>query len=343
MYSIILFPFLSVLRDTLRGRAVLQLELLALRHQLATMKRTSPRPSLQSADRLLWVILSRILPNWREVLVIVKPETVIGWHRKGFRLYWTWSSRRRRGGRPSIPRDVRALIRRVSRENPLWGAPRIHGELLKLGIQVSEATVSKYLARLPKPPSQTWRTFLRNHADCLASIDFFVLPTATFQLLFVFIVLHHERRRIVHFGVTAHPTAAWVGQQITEAFPWDAAPRFMIRDRDSVYGMVVRARIKAMGIDEVVTAPRSPWQNPYAERVIGSIRRECLDHFIVLSERHLRQVLASYLDYYHGSRTHLALSKDTPNERPIQPASSGKVVAFPKVGGLHHRYERMAA
>jgi transposase InsO family protein len=231
----------------------------------------------------------------------------------------------------------------MNRENPLWGAPRIHGELLKLGIEVSQATVSKYMKNLPGPPSQTWLTFLRNHIHCSASMDFFVLPTATFRLLFVFIVLHHERRRIVHIGVTAHPTATWIKQQMTEAFPWDTAPRYMIRDRDSVYGLVVRARIKAMGIDEVVTAPRSPWQNPYAERVIGSIRRECLDHLIVLNERHLRRILVSYLDYYHRSRTHLALSKDSPLPRPIQPAQTGKVIAFPQVGGLHHRYERLAA
>lgn len=231
----------------------------------------------------------------------------------------------------------------MSRENPLWGAPRIHGELLKLGIEVSQATVSKYIKNLPRPPSQTWLTFLRNHIHCSASMDFFVLPTATFRLLFVLIVLHHDRRRIVHFGVTAHPTATWIKQQMTEAFPWDTVPRYMIRDRDGVYGLEVRARIKAMGIDEVLTAPRSPWQNPYVERVIGSIRRECLDHVIVLSERHLRRVLHSYLDYYHESRTHLSLNKDSPVPRPIQPAETGKVIAFPQVGGLHHRYERLAA
>jgi len=307
------------------------------------MKRNARRPSLRPTDRLLWVLLSRLLPNWREMLVIVKPETVIGWHRKGFRLYWTWKSRRRRGGRPPIPRDVRALISRMSRENPLWGAPRIHGELLKLGIEVSEATVSMYLARLPKPPLQTWRTFLGNHAKALASIDFFVLPTATFRLLMVFIVLHHERRQVVHFGVTANPTAAWVAQQITEAFPWDSAPRYVIRDRDSVYGALVRARIKAMGIEEIVTAPRSPWQNPFVERMIGSIRRECLDHLIVIDERHLRRILASYFDYYHRSRTHLSLGKDSPVSRPVENAKAGEVIALPQVGGLHHRYERLAA
>ncbi len=203
--------------------------------------------------------------------------------------------------------------------------------------------MSKYLARLEKPPSQTWRTFLRNHAKALASIDFFVLPTATFGLLMVFIVLHHERRQVVHFGVTANPTAAWVAQQITEAFPWDSAPRYVIRDRDSVYDALVRARIKAMEIEEVVTAPRSPWQNPFVERAIGSIRRECLDHVIVLNERHLRRVLASYFDYYDRSRTHLSLGKDSPVHRPVESAKTGEVIALPQVGGLHHRYERLAA
>ncbi len=214
---------------------------------------------------------------------------------------------------------------------------------MKLGFKISEATVSKYMARLPKPPSQTWRTFLWNHTDCLASIDLFVLPTATFRILFVIVVLRHQRRRIVHFGVTANPTADWVAQQITEAFPWDTSPRYMIRDRDGVYGAAVRAKVKAMDIEEVVTAPRSSWQNPFVERVIGSIRRECLDHVIVLNERHLRRILASYVDYYHGSRTHLSLEKDTPFARPIQSTETGKIIAFPKVGGLHHRYERLAA
>jgi transposase InsO family protein len=339
----IVYLLLSELRDTFRSRVALQLELMALRHQLTTMKRKSPRPLLRRADRLFWVLLSRLWSAWREALVIVKPETVIAWHRKGFRLLWTWKSRRRKGGRPLVPREVRELIRRMSRENPLWGAPRVQGELMKLGIKISEATVSKYMTRLPKPPSQTWRTFFRNHAGCLASIDFFVLPTATFRLLFVFVVLQHERRQIAHFGVTANPTAAWVVQQITEAFPWDTSPRYMIRDRDSVYGAVVRARVKLMGIEEVVTAPRSPWQNPFVERAIGSIRRECLDHVIVLNERHLRRILASYFNYYHRSRTHLSLGKDTPVGRPVQPAGGGKIVAFPQVGGLHHRYERLAA
>ena len=311
--------------------------------RLAALDRKGARPSLRMADRLFWVVLSRLWSGWREILVIVKPETVIGWHRKGFRRFWTRKSRRGKPGRPPVSSEFRGLIRRMSRENPLWGAPRIHGELRMLGFEVSEAAVSKYMPRHPKPPSQTWRTFLENHVGCLASTDFFVVPTATFSLLFVLVVLRHERRRIVHIGTTAHPTAAWVAQQIREAFPWETAPRYMIRDRDRVYGIAFRSRIKAMGIEEVVTAPRSPWQSPYVERVIGSIRRECLDHVIVLNERHLRAILLSYIDYYQRSRTHLALGKDTPERRSVQPAGAGKIVAFPQVGGLHHRYQRLAA
>ena len=324
-------------------RAALHTEILALRQQVAVLKRKRPRPLLRKADRVFWVILSCLWPGWRHALVIVRPETVIGWHRKGCRLFWTWKSQRGKPGRPPVSREIRDLVRRMSRENTRWGAPRIHGELLKLGFSISQAAVSKYMVRYPSPPSQSWRTFLTNHADCLASIDFFVVPTATFHLLFRFIVLHHERRQIMHFGVTANPTMAWVAQQIREAFPWGTAPRYLIRDRDGAYGQSFRSTVTAMGVEEVVTAPRSPWQNPYVERLIGSVRRECLDHSIILNERHLRRILGSYLDYYHGSRTHLSLGKDTPDGRPVQPAGSGTVVSLPKVGGLHHRYERLAA
>ena len=239
------------------------------------MKRKRPRPLLRKADRVFWVILSCLWPGWRHALVIVRPETVIGWHRKGFRLFWTWKWRRGKPGRPPVSWEIRHLVRRMSRENTRWGAPRIDGELLKLGFSISQAAVSKYMVRYPSPPSQSWRTFLTNHADCLASIDFFVVPTATFHLLFGFIVLHHERRQIVHFGVTANPTMAWVAQQIREAFPWGTAPRYLIRDRDGAYGQSFRSTVTAMGVEEVVTAPRSPWQNPYVERLIGSVRREC--------------------------------------------------------------------
>lgn len=333
-----------IVRNWLRTRAQLQLEILALRHQLTVLQREQDRrPRFTSFDRIFWVWLYRLWPGCLDALAIMKPETVVRWHRKGFRKYWTWKSRVRGPGRPAVSLEIRNLVRRMSQENPLWGAPRIHGELLKLGIEISQASVSKYMVRHPRPPSQTWRTFLRNHVGCLVSVDFFTVPTATFAILFVFMVLRHDRRRIVHISVTAQPTASWVAQQIREAFPWDTGPRHLIRDRDGIYGATFRATVAAMGIEEVVTAPRSPWQNPYVERVIGSIRRECLNHVIVLNERHLRWILSSYLDYYHRSRTHLSLGKDCPEPRPEQPPGPGKIVAFPQVGGLHHRYERLAA
>ena len=341
----------AILRSLLHGfissfrrRADLQVEIIALRHQLEVLQRgPQTQARLTRLDRAFWVLLYRFWSGCRGAVVVVKPDTVVQWHRKGFRTFWAWKSRARKRGRPTISADVKALIRRMSRENPFWGAPRIHGELLKLGIGISQAAVSKYMIRHPKPPSQTWRTFLRNHACCLAGVDFFVVPTATFRLLFVFIVLHHERRRILHFGVTAHPSSLWASQQIREAFPWDTAPRYLIRDRDGSYGSAFRSRLQAMGVEEVLIAPRSPWQNAYAERVIGSIRRECLDHVIVLNEGHLRQILQSYCNYYHRSRTHLSLAKDCPKPRRVQHSGPGRVIAFPQVGGLHHRYERLAA
>jgi transposase InsO family protein len=276
-------------------------------------------------------------------LVIVKPETVIGWHRKGFRLYWTWKVRHGRPGRPPISKEVRKLIRTMSRENPLWGAPRIHGELLKLGIDIGETSVGKYIARTQKPPSQNWRTFLENHVKTMVSVDFFTVPTIRFQVLYVFLVLAHDRRRIVHFNVTAHPTAEWTAQQLREAFPFEQIPRYLLRDRDRIFGSAFRKDVKAMGIQEVLSAPRSPWQSAYVERVIGTIRRECLDHVIVLNEASLYRHVKSFLAYYHESRTHLSLAKDPPDPRPVHPPKLGAVVAIPQVGGLHHRYERRAA
>jgi hypothetical protein len=240
-------------------------------------------------------------------------------------------------------REIRELIRKMSLANPLWGAPRIHGELLKLGIDVSQATVGRYLPWRPKAPSPTWRSFLHNHMHDTAAVVMFVVITARFQLLYALVVLGHERRKVIHFDVTQNPTQVWLARQITEAFPWDTAPRFLLRDRDASYGQTFRDRVQAMAIEKVVTAPRSPWQTPYVERIIGSIRRECLDHVIVFDERHLRRVLSAYFEYHHHSRTHLSLAKDCPDPRPIQPPSAGTVVAFPQVGGLHHRYERRAA
>ena len=335
---------LSTIATKIRRRAWLELEVLALRHQLVVLeRRQTSRPRQTSADRLFWVLLYRLWPRCLDAVVIVKPETVIRWHRRGFRLFWKWKSSPRRRGRPRTGREVRDLIRRMSRENPLWGAPRIHGEILKLGIDIAQSTVARYMVRHSRPPSQTWRTFLTNHAEGLASVDLFVVPTAAFRLLYAFIVLGHSRRRLVHFNVTQHPTAAWLARQITEAFPWDSAPKHLIRDRDGAYGIAFRDRLRAMDICEVLTAPRSPWQNAYAERVIGSIRRECLDHVIVLNERHLRRILSSYLDYYHRSRTHLSLEKDCLEPRAVQPPGTGRIVVMPQVGGLHHRYERLAA
>ena len=231
----------------------------------------------------------------------------------------------------------------MSLANRLWGAPRIHGELLKLGIKVSQATVGRYLPWRPKVPSPTWRSFLHNHLTDIAAIDMFVVATATFRLLYALIVLGLDRRRIVHFGVTENPTQVWLSRQMTEAFPWDTAPRYLLRDRDTSYGPAFRDRVRVMGIEQVVTAPRSPWQNPYAERLIGSIRRECLDHIIIFNESHLRRVLSSYFQYHHRSRTHLSLDKDCPQPRRIRPPSAGEIIAFPEVGGLHHRYGRRAA
>ena len=322
----------------------MHLEILALRHQLAVLqRRTTKRPRLRTADRFLWVILSRAWAQWRSALVIVKPETVIAWQRKGFRLYWRWKSRGGNSGRPSVSLEIRELVRQMSTANPLWGAPRIHGELLKLGIQISQATVAKYMVRQRKPPSQTWRTFLENHVQQLVAIDFLVVPTVNFRLLFVFVVLAHQRRHAIHFNVTTHPTADWTGRQIAQAFPWDSAPRYLLHDRDCIYGAAFRQRVGEMGIREVLTAPRSPWQNPYAERFIGSLRRECLDHLIVFNETSLRHILKAYFAYDEHSRTHLALEKDAPESRVIQPREAGIVVELPKVGGLHHRYERRAA
>ena len=341
---LVLATLLATLSSIVRSRAALELENLALRHQIGVLQRSArKRPKLTPVDRLLWAWLSHIWWDWRSALAIVKPETVVAWHRAGFRRFWTWKVRHGRPGRPLISREVRGLIRRMCRENPLWGAPRIHGELLKLGIDIGETSVSKYMLRSHKPPSQTWRTFLENHLTQMVSIDFFTVPTIRFQVLYVFLVLAHDRRRILHFNVTAHPTAEWTGQQLREAFPFDQLPRYLLRDRDAIFGLDFREQVRDMGIHEVLSTPQSPWQRAYVERVIGSIRRECLDHLIVLDETSLRRILISYFDYYHRSRTHLSLGKDSPQPRPIQPPAMGPVVAVPQVGGLHHHYERRAA
>ncbi len=336
----ILRMILLLFRALFRDRSRLALENLALRQQLALLHRKSPRPRLRRADRAFWLSLARVWDQWRSALILVRPETVIRWHRQGFRYFWGWKSR----GRPCVSPELIRLIRRMSQENPLWGAPRICSELLLLGYDVAEATVARYMTQRGKrPPSQNWRTFLRNHLRHTAACDFFVVPTATFRLLFCFVILSHDRRRILHFNVTAHPAAAWAAQQIREAFPGDdTEPRYLLRDRDGAYGNAFRRVVRAIGIREILTAPQSPWQNPYAERVIGSIRRECLDHLIVLNEAHLRKILKEYVLYYNDSRPHLSLERNAPVPRSIESPALGAVVAVPQVGGLHHRYTRAA-
>ena len=337
-----LASLVSTILVAFRSRFALQAEILALRHQLNVLHRSAgARRQLRTSDRVLWVWLSRLWSDWRSALLIVKPETVIRWHRRGFRLYWCWKSRR--AGRPDTAREIRELIRKMCISNPTWGAPRVHAELLKLGIDLSQSTVSKYMVRHRRPPSQTWRTFLENHVKQLMSVDFFVVPTIDFKLLFVFLVLAHDRRRVLHFNVTEHPTAEWAATQLAQAFPWDTAPRYLLRDRDQIYGEAFRMQAVSMVITEVLTAPKSPWQSPYVERLIGSIRRECLDHVIILGAESLRRILRSYINYYHHSRCHLSLDKDPPETREVQPPDKGIVIEIPKVGGLHHRYERRAA
>jgi transposase InsO family protein len=322
-----------------RARASLEAENLALRHQLNILRRKSPkRPIFSSTDRLIFAGLYGLAPDVLSAVAIVRPETVIRWHRAGFRLYWRWKSRSR-GGRPKVPSDVQQLIRDISVANPLWGAPRIHGELLKLGIDVGQTTVAKYMGRGRRPPSQGWKTFLRNHADGIASIDLFVVPTISFQLLYGLLILQHGRREILWLGATTHPSAEWVSRQLTEVYGWEQGPSYLVRDRDSIYGEVFIRRLRAMGIRDRPTAPRSPWQNGYCERLIGSIRRDCLDHVIVFGERHLRYLLRSYATYYNQARTHLSLDKDAPVSRAIQ--AVGRIAPTPVLGGLHHQYVRI--
>jgi putative transposase len=335
--------FLSSLGLAFRTRTSLQLENLALRHQLTVYQRSDATPRIQPVDRLFWSWLSRVWSGWRGALVFVQPRTIIAWQRKRFRDHWSRLSGTTKPGRPSTSARIRQLIQRMSKANPQWGSPRIVGELAKIGIVVAKSTVEKYMVRKRKPPSPTWRAFLRSHVKDLVSIDFFVVPTIRFQVLFVLIVLAHHRRRVVHFGVTERPTAEWTAQQIVNAFPWHDAPGYLLRDGDSIYGAHFRKRVTNMGIEEVLTAPRSPWQSPFVERVIGSIRRDCLDHVIVLSQEHLRRILRSYFDYYHDWRTHLSLDMDCPQPRAVQPAEAGEIIEIPEVGCLHHHDEGRAA
>jgi len=327
----------------LGGHQQVALENAALRQQLAVFKRDLKRPKLRRWDRLFWIGLRAIWKDWKSALVIVRPETVISWQQKRFKRYWWRLSQPKGPGRPRVSSEIRTLISNMAAANPFWGAPRVHGELLKLGYEISERTVSRLLPKNDKKPSQTWTTFLRNHVGQMVSIDFFTVATIRLHVLYVFVILAHDRRRVLHFNVTEHPTAVWAAQQIIEAFPEDGAPRYLLRDRDGIYGHCFTTRIEGMGIEQVRITARSPWQNCYVERAIGSIRRECLNHMIVLSEQHLRRILKSYFRYYHESRTHLSLSKDAPESRAIQANESERIVQIPQLGGLHHRYERRAA
>ena len=338
----LLLDLVTLIRALASDRARLALENAVLRQQLNVLQRNAKRPRITDDDRLFWVLISRLFEEWKEHLVLVKPETVIRWHRQGFRYYWRWKSRAK-PGRPPIPMEFIHLIPRLSTENVLWGAPRIRSELALLGHDVAESTIAKYMVK-PKrsEPSQSWRTFLANHISVSAACDFFTVPTLTFQFLYVFVVLSHDRRRILHVNVTRHPTAEWTAQQLTEAFPGDAPiPRLLHRDRDSIYGEVVRKRIAALGMKEVVNAKQSPWQNPFVERAIGSIRRECTDHIVALGENHLRTVLRDYFEYYNRSRCHMALDGNAPIPRAVE-RGPGPVRAVPFLGGLHHRYSRAA-
>lgn len=335
--SIILKSVLSALQ-TQRGLAF---ENLLLRQQLAVLKENGPRPQLRRADRFFWMLVSRLWPRWRDALHLVRPETVIRWHREGFRYHWARKCMKR--GRPPIDPKIRALIRRICEANPLWSAPRFQGELLKLGIHVSEAVVSKYMIRHRKPPSQTWRTFLKNHAQDIIAIDFFTVPTATFRVLFVLVVLSHDRREILHTNVTENPTAAWSARQVLEAVGLDVEPRYLIRDRDAKFSETFSRQVESVQFNEVLTAPGSPWQNAYAERVIGSIRRESLDHTIILGERHLRRTVQRYVKYYNSVRTHMSLAKDAPIGRRAHLPHRGSVRSRRHCGGLHHEYYRGVA
>jgi len=335
----LLFFALAILASPFKSKRRLAAENAALRQQLTALRRqVRGRVRLTNNDRLFFVQLYRWFPSVLRVMTVIHPETLVRWHRAGFRCYWRWKSRAV-GGRPQIEADLRVLIRRMSVENPLWGAPRIHGELLKLGFQVAQSTVAKYMVKRHGAPSQGWRTFLRNHAPDIAAMDLFVVPSIGFNLLYTLIIVRLDRRHLIWVNVTTNPTADWIARQLSEAFPWNEAPQYVIRDRDCIYGTVVTRRLSAMGIRDKPIAAASPWQNGFAERLIGSIRRECVDHFVVWGETHLRRILRTYARYYNDIRTHWSLDKDAPAFRRIQ--RTGIINSHSVLGGLHHHYVRI--
>jgi transposase InsO family protein len=329
------------------SRRDLLLENLALRQQLVVLRQKHPQPRFAAPDKLFWVILRRIWSGWKRALILVQPETIVRWHKAGFRLYWTWLSwHRNRAGRKCVSKELRELIFRMVAENPTWGAPRIHGELKMLGFDISERTVLRWMRNAPRSPepAKRWAAFLSNHRETIAAMDFFTVPTLTFGVLYCFFVIAHDRRRILHCNVTKHPTSAWVIQQLREAFPYDSAPRYLIFDRGTQFDSEVIDTMKDFGIQPKRTSFRSPWQNGVAERWVGNCRRDLLDHVIVLNEQHLKRLMNEYIRYYHEDRSHLALAKGTPAGRTVEgnPGASSKVISMPRLGGLHHRYDLAA-
>ena len=327
-----------------QSRRMLLLENLALRQQLAVLKRRHPRPRLSAFDKFLWVLARRFWSGWKQILIIVGPETVVRWHRSGFALYWRVISRARRvTGRRRVSKEVRDLIFHMVAENPTWGAPRIHGELLMLGFDVSERTISRWMRRAPRDPERgkRWLALLRNHREAIAAMDFFTVPTITFGVVYCLFIIGHDRRRILHFNVTKHPTSSWIIQQLREAFPFESSPRFLIFDLDRKYGLEVPVAVRSLKISPVRTSFESPWQNGVAERWVESCRRDLLDHIIAVNERHLKRLLSEYVRYYLEDRTHLGLGKGTPNGR-VRCMASGPILSHDRLGGLHHRYGRVA-
>ena len=332
---------IGLLSRAFHGRRDLLMENLVLRQQLAIYTRQPKQPRLRHEDRLFWSLVARTWSPWRSRLWVVQPDTVVRWHRTAWRRYWTWKSRKRGPGRPRIDRELRELILRLARENPRWGALRIVGELRALGFSVSARTVRRYRGQARrKPPSQSWRTFLRNHAPEIWAVDLFTVQTIAMRTFYVVVFIAHERRRIVHVNVTRHPTAAWVWRQLIEATPWSQQPRYLIRDRDRCYGAGFIAKARGLGIRTVLTPVHAPNANAVAERVIGTLRRECLDHVIVVNERHLRRVLREYVGHYNRIRPHRSLALDSPDGRLAQTRPvSGRARGRPILGGLHHEYE----
>ena len=334
---------LALVQALAASRMELALENLALRQQVAALKRERPRPRLTDLDRLFWVALRERWRDWVNALIIVKPETVVRWHQAAFKRHWArLSGSGKSSGRPRVSRATRALIRKMATDNPGWGAPRIHAELLKLGIDIGEATVSRYLPKcLPDPDKvERWKAFLRNHMPDIAAMDFVTIPTASFKVLYCLFFIHHDRRRILHYNVTPNPTAAWVLQQLREVFFDDPCIHYLIHDRDSKFSGVTEW-LKSAGAKSVRTAYRSPWQNGICESWVLTLRREMLDHVVVFNETHARRLISDFVAYYHEDRCHLALNKDSPLPRPVQakPSEDAEVVAIPRVGGIHHRYE----